>query len=78
MDLTQGDLYPAIIQQHFRNKLPSCLQHQAIPGFELDSLFKWLVRASIRPDWHIEAVNGNVLDCLGAQQMQKVHLDSSH
>lgn len=69
---------PAVVLQHMWLYFSSCLDDLAIPGLEANSILGWELRRSLPPHRYVQAVDDDVLDCLGTQEVQEVHLDTPH
>lgn len=65
----------AAIQGHLWLKLTPSFKDLPIPGPETNSMLGWGLPGALLPHSHVKAVDGDVLCHLGAQQVQKIHLD---
>lgn len=75
--LSLGTTYLAIISCHLRLELPLCLKHLPVPRLEAHGFLRRFLSRALPPDRGVQAVDGDVLHHLRAQQAQEVHLDSA-
>lgn len=64
----------AAIHRHLWPQLTPSFEDLPVPGPEAHSLLGWAVPRALLPHSHVQAVDGDVLRHLGAEQVQKVHL----
>lgn len=68
--------YLAIISCHLWPELPRGLEHLPVPGPEAQGALRGALGGALPPHGGVQAVDGDVLHHLRAQQPQEVHLDS--
>jgi len=70
--------YPAVVLGDAWLQEVAGLDHLPRPGLKAQSPGRRLQGGSRRPHGGVEAVDGDVLHGLGAQQVDEVHLDATH